>query len=155
MNLTEILMQVLMAFIGSFGFSILFAAPQRFWGWCGFTGAFSWVIYLFIGRYLQMPVVGTFVATVLLTIVCRYLAVFLRATTTVFLVCGIFPLVPGASVYYMAYALVAGMDMTALERGLDCIKLALAIGVGIGFGYCLPAKMFGWRKIAEVWNEKS
>ena len=45
--------------------------------------------------------------------------------------------------------------MTALERGLDCIKLALAIGVGIGFGYCLPAKMFGWRKIAEVWNEKS
>ena len=154
MQMTEVMMQILMAFIGTLGFSILFAAPPRLWGWCGFTGMVSWGIYLYIGRVLHMPVVGTFAAAVILTVICRYLAVFLRASTTVFLICGIFTLVPGASVYYMAYNLVTGMEVEAMQRGIDCIKLAMAIGIGIGAGYCLPAKMFGWHRTSELWIEK-
>ncbi len=151
--MSEILMQLLMAFIGTLGFSILFAAPRRFWGWCGFTGIVSWGIYLVLGRYMQMPVVGTFVSALLLTVVCRYMSVFLRASTIVFLICGIFPLVPGASVYYTAYNLVMGLSAEALERGIDCLKLAVAIGVGIGAGYCLPAGMFGWHESSGLWDE--
>ena len=151
--MTEILMQVFMAFLGTLGFSILFGAPKRLWGWCGFTGIISWGIYLVIGRHMGMPVVGTFVSAFLLTVVCRYMSVLFRTSTTVFLVCGIFPLVPGAAVYYTAYNVVIGMNVEALEHAVDCMKLALSIGIGIGAGYSLPGKMFGWHLVSDVWNE--
>ena len=149
--------QVFGAGIGSLGFCYLFRGTVADSFVALTAGLLLWAFVLWVLRDVipSKPMRTSAAAFFVAFLVCLMYRLGWGDSLDSIMIGAIFPLVPGASVYYMAYALVTGMDMTALERGLDCIKLALAIGVGIGFGYCLPAKMFGWRKIAEVWNEKS
>ena len=50
---------------------------------------------------------------------------------TVFLICGIFPLVPGAGIYYTAYYFIMGDNAMALSKGIETIKIAVAIALAI------------------------
>ena len=61
---------------------------------------------------------------------------------TVFLICGIFPLVPGAGIYYTGYNFFMGNDAMALEKGLETIKIAVAIALGTGIVQSLPPFLF-------------
>ena len=82
----------------------------------------------------------------------RCLAIQRKAPTILFLVCGIFPLVPGAAIYYTAYNFFMGQEALALQYGMDTIKMAIAIGLGIGAAYSLPGHLFGWKREIEVWE---
>ena len=66
--------------------------------------------------------------------------------TTLFLISGIFTLVPGAGIYYTAYYTITGLEETALYYGMSSLKTAIAIGLGIGVAYSLPPKLFGWKR---------
>lgn len=100
----------------------------------------------------QTPIIGTFAASAVLTMLSRCLAVQRKAPTLLFLVCGIFPLVPGAAIYYTAYNFFMGQEALALQYGMDTIKMAIAIGLGIGAAYSLPGHLFGWKREIEVWE---
>ena len=65
---------------------------------------------------------------------------------TVFLICGIFPLVPGAGIYYTGYNFFMGNDTLALEKGLETIKIAVAIALGTGIVQSLPPFLFHRKK---------
>ena len=82
----------------------------------------------------------------------RGFAIQRKAPTILFLVCGIFPLVPGAAIYYTAYNFFMGQEALALQYGMDTIKMAIAIGLGIGAAYSLPGHLFGWKREIEVWE---
>lgn len=151
----EILLQLLAAYIGTVAFSILFSVPKEYHFDCGATGSIGWGVYLVISRTCQTPVIATFFASMVLTMLARFQAVKCQAPTTVFLLSGIFTLVPGAGIYYTAANFFTGDGQAALNSGIDTIKLAVAIGLGIGAAYSFPARMFGWKKKAEVWQEKN
>lgn len=151
----EILLQLLAAYIGTVAFSILFSVPKKYHFDCGATGSVGWGVYLLIDMTCHTPVIATFFASAVLTMLARFLAVKCEAPTTVFLLCGIFTLVPGAGIYYTAANFFTGDGQAALNSGIDTIKLAVAIGLGIGTAYSVPAKVFGWKKKAEVWQEKN
>ena len=70
------------------------------------------------------------------------LAMTLRAPVTVFLLTGIFPLVPGAGIYYSAYYFIQGDNALALANGISTFKIAVALAVGIALvlGIPLPQK---------------
>ena len=57
---------------------------------------------------------------------------------TVFLLTGIFPLVPGAGIYYSAYYFIQGDNALALANGISTFKIAVALAVGIALVLCLP-----------------
>ena len=65
---------------------------------------------------------------------------------TVFLITGIFPLVPGAGIYYTGYHLFMSDNSLALDKGLETIKIAVAIALGIGIVLSLPPFLFAPRK---------
>jgi uncharacterized membrane protein YjjB (DUF3815 family) len=65
---------------------------------------------------------------------------------TIFLICGIFPLVPGAGIYYTGYNFFMGLDELALDKGLETIKIAVAIALGIGIVLSLPQGLFSFRR---------
>ena len=52
---------------------------------------------------------------------------------TVFLICGIFPLVPGAGIYWTSYDVISGQLHAALTAGFTAIKVVIAIIFGIVF----------------------
>ena len=59
-----------------------------------------------------------------------------------FLIPGIFPLVPGMSLYQTAQALVSSDWNLAGSKGITTIKFAVAIVGGILLGFELPQKWF-------------
>ena len=129
----DIVLQIIMAFTGTVAFSVLFSVPKRHYLSCGLTGSVGWAVYLMISRV--------------------FLSVKYKAPTIVFLLCGIFTLVPGAGIYYTAYYLFTGAEQEAMMKGIETFKLAVAIALGIGVSYSIPAKVYGWKQDAEVWNE--
>ena len=142
----KILFQLIAAFIGTVSFSILFSTPNKYLPQCGLVGALGWGVHLLTLDVTGSSVTAIFAASAILTICSRYLARFYKVTTTLFLISGIFTLVPGAGIYYTAYYTITGLEETALYYSMSSLKTAIAIGLGIGVAYSLPPKLFGWKR---------
>ena len=61
-----------------------------------------------------------------------------------FLISGIFPLVPGAGIYWTVYYLVTDQLGLAVHTGYAAVKAAVAIVLGIVAVFELPQGMFAW-----------
>lgn len=138
--------QTAVAFVSTVAFSIIFHTPRREWLCTGATGAVGWLVYL-AAMCLGAGAVGaSFFATVALTWVSRVFSFARKAPVTVFLICGIFPLVPGAGIYYTGYHFFMSDNSLAMSTGLETIKIAVAIALGIGIVLSLPRFLFTWRR---------
>ena len=74
----------------------------------------------------------------------RASAVINRCPVTIFLISGIFPLVPGAGIYWTVYYLVTDQLGLAVHTGYAAVKAAVAIVLGIVAVFELPQGMFAW-----------
>lgn len=126
------LWQLTAALVGTASFAILFGVPRKHYLGCGITGAVGWAVYLAVQRGVGLsPVESTFCAAMAVMLMARLLAVSYHCPTTIFLVCGIFPLVPGGSLFWTSYYLVSNQLRNALAAGFLSIKLTVAIALGI------------------------
>ena len=138
-----IVIQALFAFIGVVSFAILYSVPRELYIVSGIIGAAAWVCYLLFVRYAGIPVViATFLAAFLVCIFSRYFAVLKKVPANVFVICGIFSLVPGAGLFWFMYYLLSDQFSASMTTGFLALKVALAIVFGIVFGMELPQKMF-------------
>ena len=128
--------------------SIIFHTPKKEWLCCGFTGGVGWLVYLVCMHLNTGVVAASFFATVALAWFSRVFAFWRRAPVTIFLITGIFPLVPGAGIYYTGYHLFMSDNSLALDKGLETIKIAIAIALGIGIVLSLPTFFFTLRRAA-------
>lgn len=65
---------------------------------------------------------------------------------TLFMIPGIFPIVPGAGIYWTAHYIVADQLTLAGRTGFEAVKAAVAIVLGIIFIFEIPQRFF--QKIA-------
>ena len=121
----------LLAGAGTLSFAILFACPRRTLPYCGLVGAVGWLVYEIAELFGMEAFAASLLAVIPLTLLARILAITLRAPVTVFLLTGIFPLVPGAGIYYSAYYFIQGDNALALANGISTFKIAVALAVGI------------------------
>lgn len=135
-------LQVLVAFGATIAFAVIFHAPRKELLFTGLTGGAGWLVYLLAQALGSGTVAASFFATLALAWLSRVFSFSRRAPVTVFLICGIFPLVPGAGIYYTGYNFFMGNDALALEKGLETIKIAVAIALGTGIVQSLPAFLF-------------
>ena len=138
--------QTAVAFVSTVAFSIIFHTPRREWLCTGATGAVGWLVYLAAVGLGAGAVGASFFATVALTWVSRVFSFARKAPVTVFLICGIFPLVPGTGIYYTGYHFFMSDNSLAMSTGLETIKIAVAIALGIGIVLSLPRFLFTWRR---------
>lgn len=150
----EAVIQILMAFGGTVAFSVLFSVSPRHYVKCGLVGAAGWSMYLLVQFLSNSDMFATFIAAAFLTVLSRILAVREKTPTIVFLVTGIFTLVPGSGIFYTAYYLFLGNQALTVNYGLDTLKTSIAIALGIGLSYSIPARFYGWKRDPEVWNEQ-
>lgn len=141
-QLGRLALQFLLAGAGTLSFAILFACPKRTLPYCGLVGAVGWLVYEIAELFGMEAFAASLLAVIPLTLLARILAVTLRAPVTVFLLTGIFPLVPGAGIYYSAYYFIQGDNALALANGISTFKIAVALAVGIALvlGIPLPQK---------------
>ena len=128
--------------------------PSKYYPYCGLIGASGWAVYVFLwmrtGFWSEAAVV--FLATVLVILMSRFFAVRERCPVTIFLICGILPLVPGAGIYWTCYYLVTGQLDEASTRGFSALKAAVAIVLGIVFVFEIPQRFFKGKAVRK--NDK-
>ena len=137
-----IIIQLLVSMLATISFAILFTAPKKEVLFCGFTGALGWMVYYLMTTHDLSNVLASMVAALCLTILARCFAVVRKTPVTVYMLSGIFPLVPGAGIYYTAYYLFTGDHAMSGEKGLETLLIAGAIVFGIIFGFAIPQSLF-------------
>lgn len=137
-----IILEAIVAMFATLSFAILFNAPKKEVVYCGLTGALGWVVYYGMTQRELNSVLAALTATFCLTILARCFAVVRKSPVTVYLLPGIFPLVPGAGIYYTAYYLFIGNTEMSGFKGLETLEIAGAIVFGIIFGFGIPQRLF-------------
>ena len=115
--------QLAAAFVGTMGFAVIFGVPRKFYLDSGFIGMIGWGVYIFSG--------SAFIAAFVLSIVSYLQAHIRRCPVTVFLICGIIPLVPGGGIFWTAYHIVVDHLRLAASTGFEAIKVTVAIAAAI------------------------
>ena len=132
--------QTAVAFVATIAFSIIFHTPREQYVCAGLVGAFSWLIYIIYVYFTGDVVFASFFAALGLTYLARVFSFARKAPLPVFLIAGIFPVVPGAGIYYRGY------HIEAMSKGVETIKIAIAIALGIGIVVSLPRFFFTLRR---------
>lgn len=143
-------LQTVIAFISTVAFAIVFHTPRKQYACAGLVGAFGWLIYIVYVHFTDDPVFASFFAALGLTYLGRIFSFARRAPLPVFLTSGIFPIVPGAGIYYTGYHIFMNDNTAAAATGLQTIKIAIAIALGIGIVISLPRFFFTLRKTSAV-----
>jgi uncharacterized membrane protein YjjB (DUF3815 family) len=138
----NLIFQFALAMIATTAFAVLFSAPKKELLLCGLSGAISWMVYYIINRISDNVVLGSLAAAFVLTVYSRAVAVKRLCPATTYLIPGIFPLVPGAGIYYTAYFMITNQPLQSSEKGLETLEVALAIVFGIIFGSSIPQSVF-------------
>lgn len=135
--------EVISAAVGTMAFSLLFGVPKKYYLHCGGIGAAGWVLYkVMLDKVGVSIAVSVFFATVLIVLLSRFAAVFEKCPATVFMITGIFPLVPGAQIYWATYYLVTDNLYKAFDSGFLALKIMISIVLGIVVVFEIPYKFF-------------
>lgn len=139
--------QALSAFLGTAGFAVLYGVPRKEYVHASVCSTIGWMSYLAMLRLANATVIeSTFVATLVVVLVSRFMAVDRKCPVIVFQICGVFPLIPGAGIFWTVYYIVNKELSVALTTGFTALGMAVAIVLGIIFMTSLPGRMF---KIAQ------
>lgn len=142
----EFIIQFIVALFATLSFAVIFSAPKKELFYCGFTGALGWIIYYIIVQFDMGVVFPSLIATLCLTIMARIFAAARSMPVTVYLLSGIFPLVPGAGIFYTAYYLFTNDRALSTSKGIETFEVTGAIVLGIIFGFGIPQSLFNLLK---------
>ncbi|MCR5352115.1 MAG: threonine/serine exporter family protein [Bacteroidales bacterium] len=135
--------QTIAAFLGTLAFASMFGVPRPQYPSAGLIGAIGWCLFLVLTRYLAFgPTIAIILSSIVISVFSRISAIQQKCPAQVFLLCGIFPLVPGAGIFWCTYYLVSAELPMALLTGFDAVKAAVSIVLGIILAMELPQRLF-------------
>ena len=114
--------QLLTAFLGSIGFSILFHIRGVKLLFAGLGGFLSWGFYLLIANLLAASFSAAYA---------EIMARVLRSPATIFVIPSLIPLVPGGALYYAMYSAMVGNAEALSFYGFQTWNVALGIAIGV------------------------
>ena len=123
--------QCLVSLIGCAGFAILFNVHSLGLPLCAVGGCLTWLVYLLAFKFTENIYVANFWSTAFAAAYSEILARIRKYPALSYLVVSLFPLLPGAGIYYtMAYALDGNVNQ-AVHKGLETAAVAGVMAVGI------------------------
>lgn len=137
-QIIELLRQFLLGGVGTLCFGMLFGIPRKCYLACATTGAVGWLTYELAVMLGVGAVTANLLAAIPLTLLARIFAVTLKAPVTVFLLSGIFPLVPGAGIYYTAYYFIQNDNIQMAASAAETVKIAAALAISISLVLGVP-----------------
>ena len=126
-----LLQQVLPCMLGCIGFAVIFNIHGPGGLLCALGGTLAWVVYILVLKGSGSDLTGYFWAAFFASAYSEVMARIRKYPAISYLVVSIFPLIPGAGVYYtMRYAVQGQMEAFA-NQGMHTAAIAGAIAVGI------------------------
>lgn len=121
----------LYAFVGCIAFAITFNIHGQEIIISALGGAVGWLVYLLAAPCSSNEMVRYFLASLALSIYCEIMARIRKCPATSYLLISIFPLVPGAGIYYTMECAIHGEMQRFLSRGMHTLGLAGALALGV------------------------
>ncbi|WP_068615006.1 threonine/serine exporter family protein [Paenibacillus tuaregi] len=121
--------QLIVSFIASSAFTILFNVPKRALLQCGLVGMLSWVIYLLLEDF--GPVVASLSASAFVGILSLIFAKIYKMPVIIFSVAGIIPLVPGGLSYDAMRKFMENDYNAAVQLAAKVFLISGAIAMGL------------------------
>ena len=150
------IIKVLAAFMAVFFFSVLLEIPKKYLVSAGVVGGVCWFVYLLAESMGANAVMSTFLGAFVMAIMCQVFARKFKTPVTVFLIAGILPLVPGAGMYQIGYAMfLHDMDMAAYNI-TNTLQIAGAIAIALFMADSI-FRVFqkGWKQNSLRYQEKN
>ena len=126
-----VVLQSLACFVGCFGFMILFNIHGYGGLLCVLGGTLTWLVYLFAFKLSGNNLTAYFWSSLFASAYSEIIARIRKFPAISYLVISIFPLIPGAGVYYTMNYAVRGMNEQFAVQGLHTAAIAGIIAVGI------------------------
>ena len=123
--------QCLAAIVGCIGFAILFNVHGKGTILCILGGGLAWAAYGITVNLSGSDILGYFCAALFAAAYSEIMARIRKCPATAYLVIAIFPLIPGANIYYTANYIATGNTTAFADQGTHTIAIAGAIAVGI------------------------
>lgn len=130
-------LQTIMGAFGSLGFALLFRVRGRFLIFAFLGGLLSWGTYCIAGLFVGHEALQYLIATTVLTLYSEAFARILRCPSTILLVTGWIPLIPGGALYNSISALVQSNMSLFVDRILHTFLLMIAMSAGMLLGMTL------------------
>ncbi len=133
MKITDIIIQLFSACIGSLGFSLIFNSEKKNLFPASMGGLLGWSVYLLCSHFKLGVFISSIGAAIFCQIYSEVMARIQKSPTTVFIIPAIIPLVPGSGLYYtMYYASLSDWE-NFRKYGTDTLLTAFGIAVGVSF----------------------
>lgn len=112
-------------------FAVLIETPKKYLPMAGVVASVGWFVYLSCENKGADAVLATFFSALTVTFISHVLARKLKTPVTIFLIAGIIPTVPGATMYRIAYYVILGDNDMSIHYLMEMFKIAGAIAVAI------------------------
>jgi len=119
------------AFFATLFFSMLFSCPRKFLFLSGLNGFIAWLTYIKVFEYTSSLVFANFWATSAVAVFAQIISLRRRVPLDVFLVPGIFVLVPGATIYKMFFSFITHNDKAAFALFKETVSIGFSIAMAI------------------------
>lgn len=131
MSLYELIVQTGSAFLAILGFGIILSVPHGLLAAAGFAGALNWAVYCVVTGAGGGVVRAALMASMAAAFSSHVLARRKKAPVMVFLLPGILPTVPGASIYRTVLCLSRQENILAADYLAETLQIAGAMALGI------------------------
>lgn len=121
------------AAIAAFAFAVLYHIKGRTMFFSALGGGLGWFVYLLLIHYKNSTTISLFAASVTVAVYAEIMARLLKTPVTVFILCGIIPLVPGNGMYYTMYETISRDLTKASIWGFQTLMSAGSIAIAIVF----------------------
>ena len=125
------IIQIAGAMLGCLGFSLIFNIHGKGIILCVIGGGLSWLVYIASLHFGCGDITAYFFAAIICAVYAESMARIRKYPAISYLVTAIFPLIPGAGVYYTTNHLVRGDMEKFVSQGIHTLAIAGAIAVGI------------------------
>ena len=125
------IIQCIAAAVGCTGFCMLFNVHGKGMTFCILGGTLSWAVYLVTTYLLKDPYLGYFFATLFAAGFAETMARIRHFPAITYLLISIFPLIPGAGIYYTSSYLADGNMAAFIEKGTETSAIAGIMAIGI------------------------
>lgn len=141
----NLVLEMVIAFLATVAFAIVFNVPSRCILFCGGTGAVGWFIFQGLGSGND----AIFLASLMVGLIAEFGARKLRVPVSVLSVPGVIPLVPGGIAYSTMLSVVKGNTGAAISQGVETVFSAGAIAVGVALAE-IPFRLVKKRRQKDV-----
>ena len=130
------------SFIVTFGFGILFNIKGRKLLFAALGGGLSWYCYSLPLSLGLSEVSSLFISALVFSTYSEVLARIFKTPVTSFVICALFPLVPGSGMYYTMLATINGDLQNAVHLGINTLANAGTLALGVIFISTITSLIF-------------